>query len=132
MFSLQRRAASGAGGRGPGCGAACSSARRLRRAGSAGAARNDIVYFNLNTREQKVLSKAPGPEPKSPFDVVHCGTDAFFAVAGAHELAVYRSVDGTRLASAPAKKGGALSLSASGCYLTQTRNNATTIFRLEP
>jgi hypothetical protein len=64
--------------------------------------------------------------------VAFCGDGLLFATSGEKELTVYRGRDGNRLAGALAMKGGNISFSASGQYLSQTRGAATTVFRLEP
>jgi hypothetical protein len=101
--------------------------------------RDSITYFNFDSRKSKRLAKAPDPEndvnsegeDAHPYRIDFCGTGELFAASGYKELTVYRGKDGTRLAGAPALKGGFISFSASGKYLSQNRNGKTTIFRLD-
>lgn len=102
--------------------------------------RPSITYFDLDSHKSKSLGKAPDPEndvgsegeDAHPYVVRFCGDGELFATSGFKELTVYRGKDGARLAGAPALKGGYISFSDSGKYLSQTRNGKTTIFRLDP
>lgn len=100
-----------------------------------------MTYFDLDSgKNTKSLSKAPDPEndvgngraDAHPYRVDFCGDGKLFAASGYKELTVYRGKDGARLAGAPALKGGFISFSASGRYLSQNRTGKTTIFRLDP
>ena len=101
--------------------------------------RASITYFNFDSRKSKSLAKAPDPEndvnsegeDAHPYRIEFCGAGDLFAASGYKELTVFRGKDGTRLAGAPALKGGIISFSASGKYLSQNRNGKTTIFRLD-
>jgi len=99
--------------------------------------RASITYFDLDKHTSMALARAPNPEASAPvvanpYDVAFCGDGLLFATSGEKELTVYRGRDGNRLAGALAMKGGNISFSASGQYLSQTRGAATTVFRLEP
>ena len=98
-----------------------------------------ITYTSLATSKKtrvwsaRMLEPSDGelhPDPDG-FGVDFCGNGALFAVSGDLGVAVFRGSDATRLASAPARKGGSISFSASGRWISQSRAGATTIYRLE-
>ena len=101
--------------------------------------RASITYFDLDTHKSRDLAKAahldmPTGEPNqkmNPYSVSFCGAGTLFVASTDTEVVVYRGKDGARLAAAPALKGGQVSFSQSGKYLSQSRNGKTTVFRLD-
>lgn len=98
-----------------------------------------ITYVDLDTHKSKEVAKAahldlPTGEPNqkvNPYSAAFCGAGALFVASTDTEVAVYRGKDGARLAAAPALKGGLVSFSQSGKYISQSRNQKTTVFRLD-
>lgn len=107
--------------------------------GNGEASRTSITYFNLDTHKSAAVAKAahldlPTGEPtphSNPYAVNFCGDGALFVASGDQEVVVSRGKDGARLAAAPALKGGDVSFSRSGKYISQTRDQKTTVFRLD-
>lgn len=107
--------------------------------GSGEATRTSITYFNLDTHKSVTLAKAAHldmptsePTPKTnPYTAAFCGAGSLFVASADSEVVVYRGKDGARLAAAPAMKGGLVSFSQSGKYLSQSRSGKTTVFRLD-
>jgi hypothetical protein len=89
-----------------------------------------ITRTDIDTGRPLTLLQAPRPEYDDPYRAAFCGAGQIFVVSGEDEIVVFRS-DGTRLASAPAMRGGVVSFSASGHYVSQSRGDATTVFRLD-
>ncbi|MGH7282124.1 MAG: hypothetical protein ACRELY_11410 [Polyangiaceae bacterium] len=102
--------------------------------------RTSIEWLDFNAHTQKSLGAAPIaepdaqgnlPKPSLRFGVAFCGDGVLFAVAESKELGVYRGSDAQKLASVPSMQGGDVSFSASGRYVSQTRNGFTTVYRLD-
>ena len=99
----------------------------------------DVVHVDLDSKRSKKIAPAPLQRlheenpvlPANPYSVAFCADGSIFVASAGREVAVFRGRDGSRLASAPSMKGGTVSFSASGRYVSQTRGNETTIFRLE-
>ncbi|MEO8799830.1 MAG: hypothetical protein ABI551_18185 [Polyangiaceae bacterium] len=104
--------------------------------GTALITRPAIAFTKLDGKPSKPLTPATlstdqTTTPNEPFTVAFCGDGAIFATAGDKELGVYKGADGSKITSAPSLRGGTVSFSASGHYLSQTRGTATTVYRLE-
>lgn len=103
--------------------------------GTGAITRAAIAFTKLDGKPPKALTPATlstdVETPNEPFTVAFCGDGSIFATAGDKELGVYRGADGTKITSAPSLRGGTVSFSASGRYLSQTRGTATTVYRLE-
>jgi hypothetical protein len=103
---------------------------------SKGATGTHVVRRDLDSGESLVLLPAHHPaHGVGGYNVDFCGAGEIFAVSGEDEIVVFRG-DGTRLAGVPAMRGGRISFSASGHYVSQTRgfdtgDYHTTIFRLD-
>ncbi len=101
--------------------------------------RATIRYFNLDTHKSHDVATAvhldePNGDPNArvnPYFAAFCGDGALFAASADNEVVVARGKDGQRLAAAPALKGGVVSFSQSGKYISQTRDHKTTVFRLD-
>ena len=98
-------------------------------------ARPAIAFTKLDGKAPVALTPASLSTDENakndPFTVAFCGDGAIFATAGDKELGVYKGSDGSRITSAPSLRGGDVSFSASGHYLSQTRGSATTVYRLQ-
>ncbi|MEO8875248.1 MAG: hypothetical protein ABI461_06665 [Polyangiaceae bacterium] len=104
--------------------------------GTGAVTRPAIAFTKLDGKPSKPLTPATLSIDQTttlnePFTVAFCGDDAIFATAGDKDLSVYKGADGSRITGAPSLRGGTVSFSKSGHYLSQTRGTATTVYRLE-